>query len=281
MNDLPNIDQIRTITCEHIQIAASIETVVQDAHSIYYPSNVLMYVQRGQLNLQLQHELHSIGRGQFVLVRKYTHGQCFKTWTSEEGGAQMVAFVLQDNFLHKVLEQQPFAPAASPSQARLFELPQHGLLQALMESIWTYIAQDVQLDKAMIELKTLEALLAIGQARPALLPVLKAYSQKERADLEQFMQHNYQYNIPLEQLARMSGRSLSTFNREFKRLYQSSPHQWIKRQRLELAKRLLLQTDKMPSDVYLEVGFEDLAHFSRSFKRHFGKNPSQMKRLVS
>lgn len=281
MSSSPDIDQLKTIACENLQIAASVDTTTKDAHSIYYPSNVLLYIQRGQMNLQLSQQLYKIVRGQFVLIRKYTHGQCFKTWSVEEGSAKMVAFVLQDNFLHKVLEQQSFALPSNPSKERVFELPEHGLLKGLMESIWTYIEQDVQLDKSLLELKTLEALLAIGQVRPELLPILKAYSQAERADLEQFMQHNFQYNIPLEQLAKMSGRSLSTFNREFKSLYQSSPHQWIKRQRLELAKRLLLQTDKMPSEVYLEVGFEDLAHFSRSFKRQFGTNPSQLKRLAS
>ncbi|MGH1335302.1 MAG: helix-turn-helix domain-containing protein [Aureispira sp.] len=281
MNNLPEIDQMRMITCENLQIAASIDSTIQQTHSVYYPSNVLLYVQKGQMSLQLDHQLYSIARGQFALIRKYTHGQCFKTWSKEEGSAKMVAFALQDNFLQTVLERQSFASMPSPSQEQIFELSVHGLLKGLMESIWTYIKENIQLDKSIIELKTLEALLAIGQVRPELLPVLKAYSQAERADLEQFMQHNFQYNIPLEQLARMSGRSLSTFNREFKKLYQSSPHQWIKQQRLELAKRLLLQTDKMPSDVYLEVGFEDLAHFSRSFKHQFGKNPSQIKRLVN
>jgi AraC-like DNA-binding protein len=31
---------------------------------------------------------------------------------------------------------------------------------------------------------------------------------------------------------------------------------------------------KKPSDVYLEVGFEDLSHFSFAFKKEFGKAPS-------
>lgn len=282
MSEFSDIDQMRTITYENLQIAAaSVSTTIEQTHSIYYPSNVLLYVQKGQMNLQLQQQLYRISRGQFVLIRKYTHGQCFKTWFKEEGSAKMIAFVLQDSFLHKVIEHQSFAPHPSLNEERVFELPSHGLLKGLMESIWTYIEQDVRLEKSMLELKTLEALLAIGQVCPELLPVLKAYSQTERANLEQFMQQNFQYKIPLEQLARMSGRSLSTFNCEFKNLYQSSPHQWIKRQRLELAKRLLLQTDKKPSEVYLEVGFKDLAHFSRSFKRQFGEKPSQIKRLVN
>jgi AraC-like DNA-binding protein len=34
---------------------------------------------------------------------------------------------------------------------------------------------------------------------------------------------------------------------------------------------------KKPSDVYLEVGFEDLSHFSFAFKKAFGKAPSQLR----
>ena len=44
--------------------------------------------------------------------------------------------------------------------------------------------------------------------------------------------------------------------------------------------RLLTFTNKTPSVVYLEVGFEDLAHFSRSFKQEFGINPSAVEKKV-
>lgn len=36
----------------------------------------------------------------------------------------------------------------------------------------------------------------------------------------------------------------------------------------------------MASDIYIELGFEDLAHFSRSFKKYFGKNPSEVASLA-
>lgn len=87
-------------------------------------------------------------------------------------------------------------------------------------------------------------------------------------------------NITLEKFAEMSGRSLSTFNRDFRKIFQMSPHKWIKQKRLELARKLLISTSKKASDVYLEVGFEDLAHFSRSFKSYFGLNPSEVKAVV-
>lgn len=271
---------MKTIECENMEIAASVEAQIVEPHTIYYPSNVLFYVQEGQLSLQLKEQMYVIPKGSFALIRKYTHGQCFKTWGEGEKCARMVAFILQDDFLQSVIQKVSVKTNTLESTERVVHLPYNTLLKGLMDSIWAYIEGDSRLDRPMVELKTMEALMAIAQSRPDLLYVLKEYSRPEKADLENFMQHNFKYNIPLEKLAKMTGRSLSTFNREFKTIYHQSPHKWIKQQRLELAKRLLVQTDKMPSDVYLEVGFEDLAHFSRSFKTHFGKNPSEIKKML-
>jgi AraC family transcriptional regulator, exoenzyme S synthesis regulatory protein ExsA len=35
---------------------------------------------------------------------------------------------------------------------------------------------------------------------------------------------------------------------------------------------------QLPSDVYLEVGFEDLSHFSYAFKKMYGISPNQLKK---
>lgn len=273
--------RIRTISCEDIEIAASIEAQAVAAHPIYYPSNVLFYIEQGQLNLELDGLLHTVNKGSFVLIRKYTHGQCFKTWGVDENSAKMIAFILHDNFLQKVIQSLPIQTAALENKEQIVPLPYNTLLKGLIDSIWAYLDGNLALDRSIVELKTMEALLGIAKARPDLISILREYARPERADLEHFMRHNFIYNIPLQKLAKMSGRSLSTFNREFKALFHLSPHKWIKQERLEMAKRLLIQTPKMPSDVYLEVGFEDLAHFSRSFKKHFGTNPSQIKRLIN
>ena len=93
------------------------------------------------------------------------------------------------------------------------------------------------------------------------------------------MRHNFQYNFSLKDFAEMSGRSLSTFNREFRALFNEPPHRWIMKQRLNKARELLVLTEKRPSEIYLELGFEDLAHFSRSFKKEFGKTPTEIKKM--
>lgn len=280
MEPIENV-RMKIVECDNLQVAASMETDSCEPHPIYYPSNVLLYMQQGQFNAQLGEQSYRVETDSFVLIRKYTHGQCYKTWGVNESGAIMVAFVLQDEFLQKMVQNVMIKSTAIATTERIIPLPYNAMLKGLMDSIWAYVKDGKPLDRTLIELKTMEALLAIAKARPDLIATFKAYSAPERADLENFMEHNFMYNIPLNQLAKMSGRSLSTFNREFKNLYQQSPHKWIKQQRLEMAKRLLIETDKMASEIYLDVGFEDLAHFSRSFKKHFGQNPSQVKQMAN
>ncbi len=276
------MDQLKPqlLECDGLEIAASFETYNSDEHPLYYPSNVLLFMRQGQFNLKLDQQLHVIPKGAFALVRKYTHGKCFKTWSKEEEGAVMLAFALHNDFIRKVIKNFPVPTEIKPVEERFIPIPDTPLLKGLIHSLLAYFSgrEFIKMEPEVVEMKTKEALYAILQSKPELVSVFYEYSMPERADLEAFMQHNFTYNLPLEKLAKMSGRSLSTFNREFRKIFNDSPHKWMMKERLKLARQLLVQTDRSPSDIYLDVGFEDLAHFSRSFKSLFGKSPSEFKR---
>ena len=63
-------------------------------------------------------------------------------------------------------------------------------------------------------------------------------------------------------------------------IFDETPHQWILKKRLSFARNLLIQGERKASDIYLEAGFEDLAHFSRTFKKQFGIPPSKVQTLT-
>jgi AraC-like DNA-binding protein len=102
------------------------------------------------------------------------------------------------------------------------------------------------------------------------------FTDPGKIDLEEFMCKNFMFNVSLETFAKMTGRSLSTFKRDFGKVFNSSPSRWLKKKRLEHAHYLIKVKRKTPSDVYLEVGFENLSHFSSSFKEAYGYNPSAL-----
>ena len=90
------------------------------------------------------------------------------------------------------------------------------------------------------------------------------------------MRQNFRFNLGLQQLAYLTGRSLATFKRDFHHVFRSSPARWLYQQRLAEAHYLLQEQHQRPSDVYHAVGFESLAHFSHAFKQFFGRTPSSV-----
>ena len=268
---------LKIIDCDGLHVAVTLETDSCKEAPIYYPANFLIHVEQGTLKLEVDKQVFTVKEGEFCLVRKYTHGTYYKEWRDDQNGFREHIFVLQDPFIKEVINNFPLPEDFMPCTLPMIKLPKTPVLQGLMDSIDTYVTGQAQIDRQLIRLKTMEALHAITSHKPELIHIFNEFSEPERADLVQFVEHNYTQNLSLEQFAQLSGRSLSTFNREFRKIFDTSPHKWFKKKRLELAKKLLSSTPRTASDVYLEVGFEDLAHFSRSFKSHFGINPSEIK----
>jgi AraC-like DNA-binding protein len=59
-------------------------------------------------------------------------------------------------------------------------------------------------------------------------------------------------------------------------LFETTPEKWLQHKRLEQAHYLITQKEQRPSEVYLEVGFENLSHFSYAFKKEFGLTPTEL-----
>jgi AraC-like DNA-binding protein len=194
----------------------------------------------------------------------------------------MIAFMLNDEFIRKVSAKLPLIQNKDHVISKSFlPVSPNSILLGLMSSLEIYLKEKQNMAPDIVELKTLESLIGIARENKNILNFLSDFSQPSKAELRLFMEHYYTQKIPLNELAKLSGRSIATFHREFKRTFNTSPHQWIKERRLLKAKELLTLTNRKPSDIYIELGFEDLAHFSRSFKKHFGKNPSKVTSLVA
>jgi len=68
------------------------------------------------------------------------------------------------------------------------------------------------------------------------------------------------------------------FSRVFRTSFGESPLQYVAKRRLERAKRLMLSTNSPLSEIALDCGFADQAHFSRQFRRIAGDTPRAWRR---
>ena len=128
----------------------------------------------------------------------------------------------------------------------------------------------------MAELKLAEALDILLKVQPELKDILFDFEEPHKIGLAAFMEENYKFNLPISQFAYLTGRSLSSFKRDFWNIYLNTPSKWLQKKRLEAAYFLIIEKKRTPSDIYAELGFEDLSHFSRTFKSQFSINPSEL-----
>ena len=99
-----------------------------------------------------------------------------------------------------------------------------------------------------------------------------------RDNFEKLIYSHIFSDVSIEWLAEKSNRSLTSFKKEFKRLFNEPPHRWIIDQRLDRAKILLSSTNRTVSEIGVECAFSNISHFIKLFKQRFGETPASFRR---
>jgi AraC-like DNA-binding protein len=90
----------------------------------------------------------------------------------------------------------------------------------------------------------------------------------------QWIRDNYTQPFRVEEVAQLSGMSVSAFHRNFQAVTAMSPIQFQKNIRLQAARLLLANHPNDVTGVGQRVGYDSLSQFSREYRRQFGAPPS-------
>ncbi|MDW3191418.1 MAG: AraC family transcriptional regulator [Cytophagales bacterium] len=267
---------MKLMQCGEITIAASCHATSDEKVPFYLPGNALVYMKTGTLHVESKDGNYNLGPGQFGILRKFSEGTMHKTFAPAEKEANLYTFMLTNVFVERIVKDLLLSSKVPPFTQEWLSLPATPDLNAFIEGVITSIEQDEDFDRQKVEEQTYKALVAILNSDENAAMAFREYAIYEAADLLTYMNYNFMYNMPLELFARQSGRSLSSFNREFRKIFKETPRKWLMKKRLQFAFDLL-SSGKKASDIYVQTGFEDLGHFSRAFKKEFGMVPSLVK----
>lgn len=87
------------------------------------------------------------------------------------------------------------------------------------------------------------------------------------------MEREYRAPPALGRLAREAGMAPAYFHRRFRAAFGVTPHDYMLRRRLDLARHLLRETDRRIHEIAAEAGYENAFYFSRVFSKQFGQSP--------
>jgi AraC-like DNA-binding protein len=105
---------------------------------------------------------------------------------------------------------------------------------------------------------------------------LHSLISKEVSPFKNTVESNVHSNLKLEEIAFLCNMSLSTFKRHFTNEYRVAPGKWLQDKRLQKAKELLQGGDLKASDIYFDIGYNNLSNFSVAFKNKFGISPTDI-----
>jgi AraC-like DNA-binding protein len=128
------------------------------------------------------------------------------------------------------------------------------------------------------KVKLEELFLYLAVQYPGQIQEIRNMSQDASDDdliVRQAVTSHLHSNITVEELAFLCNMSLSTFKSRFARMYCNIPNRWLLVKRMERAAKMLQQDDCKASEIYYELGYENLSSFIQSFKQVYGKTPKQ------
>jgi len=257
------------VSCKHEKHYS--RELVLDQHA-------LVYIFAGTLEITYADRSFRFGPGAVVIIPKNELGRLLKMPANDEP-FRSVSLLFPMETLQSFYRSRPFNQADGKWVGHM-EVNRHPLLESFFQSLMPYFNLQDELPPDLAEIKINECLTLLDNFDPRIRRILVALHDPGKVDLVEFMERNFMFNLSLEKFSYLTGRSLTTFKKDFKNIFHTTPGRWLIKKRLERAHYLIVIQKQKPVDVYIDAGFENLAHFSAAFKKQFGCNASQITHLT-
>jgi AraC-like DNA-binding protein len=238
--------------------------------------NILAYVYSGELWVGDGEKELIVGPKSTVFIRR-NHRIKFLIKNGQDEKIQIALLVLNRNFLIRFYQQMNKTILAKTNgllKESFLTIPSGAYVESLFLSLIPYINSSQQPHDEIMELKLTEAIHILLHTDKRVPSILFDFAEPWKVDILDFMNNNFMYDLSIKEIALYTGRSVATFKRDFRKVSDLSPQKWIIKKRLENAQQLLKEGKKV-SDIYLDLGFISLSHFSTAYKREYGIAPTR------
>lgn len=239
----------------------------------FIAEHTLVYVIKGMMNIYDGNKQITLKSGDCCIARKNRLARYNKEKVNNE--IEKVFVFFDEAFLKQFQERYKTTTTKFKSAETLIHVRENDLLPNFIQSLLPYY-NHTKIKDAFADVKREELLIILLQQQPELTGLLFDYGIPQKINMEEFMNRNFKFNVSIERFAFLTGRSLSAFKRDFTATFNDTPNHWLVKKRLQEAHFLIDKKGKKPTEIYLDLGFEALPHFSFAFKKQFGLTPTEL-----
>lgn len=237
--------------------------------------NMFSFLQVGKKQVHFGGTSVAVNKEQSLLIKK---GNCL--WTElldTENIYYCKLLFFSEKILKEFLKKHITKPAVHKKEAPFFIIENDHYITSYLNSLSTMDDNPSLFSDNFLSVKFEEiALYLISKYGNSFKSYLQSLVVEETSPFREIVERNIYSNLRLEEIAFLCNMSLSTFKRHFINEYKSSPGKWLQEKRLQKAKTLLEQGNLKASDIYWEMGYNNLSNFSTAFKNRFGFSPKDI-----
>jgi len=231
-------------------------TEVHDHHSI-------SYVRKGSFGYRCCGRVFELVTGSVLVARPGDEYVC--SHEHREGGDECLSFRIDPALVDSLgADPNTWRSGALPPLPQLMVLGE--LAQGAAEG-----SNDVGLDEVALCFTHRFIELAGGRENKA--DAARRVDRRRAVEAALWIEAHSAEPIELDDVARTSGLSAFHFLRLFTKVLGVTPHQYLLRSRLRRAAQLLADESLPITGIALDVGFNDLSNFVRTFRRAAGMSP--------
>ena len=169
------------------------------------------------------------------------------------------------------------SPGDNPVYAQ--KIVSRSIISHFIDGLTFYFDNPDLMTPALLVLKVKELILLLLQTNNAksISTLISQLFTPRQATISEVINTHLFSNFSVLELATLAGQSVSTFKREFQTYFNDTPANYIKEQRLNKAMQLLSNSTLSISEICYQTGFNDLSHFTRSFKTKCSITPSDFR----
>ena len=235
------------------------------------------YMIEGEYETIESHGVFRIGQKE-ALVKKCGNYMASFLQSKDGGECEAVAVYLYPEVFREIYKHQvpsfmkPLQKVIPPKK-----LIGNELIEKYMNNLFVYFDNPTLIDEelAILKLKELVMILLKSEQYESVQSFFQQIFSPGILEFTSIIENNIFSNISIDQLAFIANKSLSSFKREFKKIYKDTPARYIKKRRLHYAAELLQNMDESIGRIAFQCGFQDPTTFSTVFQSEFGISPSQ------
>lgn len=243
--------------------------------------HLITYIISGKKDWYADDELVEVKAGDAVFIKNgvYSTKQYFDV------DHCIIAFMLNDDFIKKFLIEYSslnLPKSSNDPQKSIVRIDVNESIKSIIYSVASYLNQGREIPQELVEIKFKELLfnIILNPKNEVLAQYFNEIQMSDKSSLEHVMNKNFHHDLSMEEYARLCGRSLSTFKRDFQDCFGTSPGKWLLEKRLDHAKGLLLNTNLNINEVCYDSGFKNTSHFNKAFKERFELPPLQFRQAT-